>query len=142
MSEEVARRKWRQDILLSGDPDAHFFNQTRRLNTDLTEILEEFQQVITRMYEADLNPLHDLRHNYPEFIWTCWGRSDIENEEDLIAFAKSQDYIFLKYHDSPWRYGLVGAKSKKARHRLSICCGQENPNLWEPLPSYEWVTIL
>ncbi len=141
IDKEAQRRKWRQDILLKGDFDANFFNQTRRLRTDLPEILEEFQQVLTAAYKADLNPLHDLRHSYPEFLWTCLGGSDIQNEGDLIRFVKSQDYIFLKYDDSSWRYGMVGAKSKKARLRLSICCGQEDPDLWEPLPSYEWVRI-
>ncbi len=141
IDKEVDRRKWRQDILLSGDFSAYFFNQTRRLKTDLAEILEEFQQVITAGYKADLNPLHDLRHCYSEFTWTSLGRSDIHSEQDLIRFVRSQDYIFLKYDDSSWRYGMIGAKSKKARLRLSICCGQEDPDLWEPLPSHNWVRI-
>lgn len=141
-AEKVAqRRKWRQDILLSGDFNANFFNQSRRLKTDLAMILEEIQQALTTGYEADLDPLPELCRRYPDFFWTHWGRSYIHDEKDLLAFVREQDYIFLKYYGSPWRYGLVGARSKEPRIRLSICCGQENPDLWEPLPQFEFVTI-
>lgn len=138
---EAQRRKWREDILLKGDFNATFFNQTRRMNTDLAMILDEIQQFLTVTYEADLDPIPELRRSYPGFFWTHWGRSYINDENDLVAFAKNQDYIFLKYYGSSWRYGLVGAKSREPRIRLSICCGQEEPNLWEPLPQFEFVTI-
>lgn len=141
--EDAERRRLRQDILLSGDFDARFINQTRLVVIDLWEILEELQRLVTASYNADFDPLLDLNSYYPAFRWECHEKTDLKKSENvLLGIVENADYVLLRDHDSPWSEGIVTATAREFRNRrFSICCGQVNPKLWGPLVSQKWVRI-
>ncbi|MEY4602644.1 MAG: hypothetical protein RL292_585 [Candidatus Parcubacteria bacterium] len=141
--EEAERRRFRQNILLSGDFGERFINPNRLVVIDLWEILEELQRLVTASYNADFDPLLDLNSYYPAFRWECHEKTDLEKSEDvLLRLVENSDYILLKDHDGPWTEGIITATAIEFRkRRFSICCGQVNPKLWGPLVTHKWVRI-